>query len=89
MAEVKSGFHWGSLILEGSRLVDSNCDVCLLETYFVGGDSESDNIGVMRDILRPMGRPVYAFGWLCRTVQTFEIQRLRGEPVRCHRAACR
>jgi dTDP-glucose 4,6-dehydratase len=34
------------------------------ETYLVGADGERDNITVMRDILRCMGRPADAFDWV-------------------------
>ena len=34
------------------------------ETYLVGADGERDNITVMRDILRAMGRPDDAFDWV-------------------------
>ena len=34
------------------------------ETYLVGADGERDNITVMRDILRAMGRPEDAFDWV-------------------------
>ena len=34
------------------------------ETYLVGADGERDNITVLRDILRAMGRPEDAFDWV-------------------------
>ena len=34
------------------------------ETYLVGADGERDNITVMRDVLRAMGRPEDAFDWV-------------------------